>query len=243
MHKCAVCSNADIEFLAQKNGYRFYRCARCEFIFLDPMPCQAELDALYVNPDKEAEPTYNKAGSRLRRAFAKLPRFYPYARGRDVLDLGCGGGFVAHVLGLVAKSSTGIDISINAVNYARSRFKKPRFLCCNFEDLLGWEQQFGFIYSSEVIEHVSDVNLYMRVLNRLAAPGAHVYITTPDSGHPQVPDDITQWDVFCPPVHVQFFNRKTVAVLFEKYGFGIVKYYRNKKPGLVFLARKNRGTL
>ena len=238
MRKCAVCATADIEFLAQKNGYSFYRCVQCEFIFLDPMPGQAELNAQYVNADKEAEPTYNKAGSRLRRALVKLPRFYPYARGQDVLDLGCGGGFVVYALSLVAKSATGIDISDNAVNYARSRFKTARFMCCNFEDLLGSDQQFGFIYSSEVIEHISDVNLYMRVLDRLAAPGAHVYITTPDSGHRQVPDDITQWDVFCPPIHVQFFNKKTVTVLFKKYGFGIVKFYKNKKPGLVFLARK-----
>lgn len=205
------------------------------------MPDQAQLDALYRDARKEAEPTYNKAGSRLRRAFIKLPRFYRYARGRNVLDLGCGGGFVVQVLSLVAKTATGIDISENAVSYARSRFQRPRFICCNFTDLLGSDRQYDFIYSSEVIEHVSDVNLYMRTLDRLAAPGAHVYITTPDSGHPQVPADITQWDVFCPPVHVQFFNRKTVAVLFEKYGFSIVRYYKNRKPGLVFLARKTGG--
>lgn len=202
------------------------------------MPTQAELNAQYMGTDKEAEPTYNKAGSRLRRALIKLPRFYPYARGQDVLDLGCGGGFVVYALSLVARSATGIDISENAVSYARSRFKRSRFICCSFTELLASDKQYGFIYSSEVIEHVSDVSLYMTVLDRLSAPGAHVYITTPDSGHPNVPGDITQWDVFCPPIHVQFFNRKTVTVLFEKYGFSIVKFYKNKKPGLVFLARK-----
>ena len=188
MPKCVVCSSTDTGFLAQKNGYSFYRCTQCEFIFLDPMPGQAELNTQYVNADKEAGPTCNKAGSRLRRALVKLPRFYPYARGQDALDLGCGGGFVAYALSLVAKSATGTDISDKAISYARLRFKKCRFLCCSFEDLLDPDQQYGFIYSSEVIEHVGDVNLYMRVLDRLAAPGAHVYITTPDSGHPLVPD-------------------------------------------------------
>lgn len=238
MQRCAVCSSPDVEFFVRKNGYDFDRCGQCDFIFLDPMPGQAELDVQYLDAHKEAEPTYTKAGSRLRRALFKLPRFYSYARGRDVLDLGCGGGFVAHVLSFVARSSTGIDISANAIAYARSRFRRPRFISCSFAELLNADRQYGFIYSSEVIEHVSDVNLYMRTLSRLAAPGAHVYITTPDSGHPQVPADITQWDVLCPPIHVQFFNRKTVTVLFEKYGFTIVKFYKNKKPGLVFLARK-----
>ena len=201
-------------------------------------PPRLSLTHWYTVAHKEAGPAYNKAGSRLRRALVKLPRFYPYARGRDVLDLGCGGGFVVYVLSLVAKSATGIDISESAVSYARSRFKRSRFICSNFTDLPDSDRQYGFIYSSEVIEHVSDVNLYMRALDNLAAPGAHVYITTPDSGHPKVPDDISQWDVFCPPIHVQFFNRKTVTVLFEKYGFTIVRFYKNRKPGLVFLARK-----
>lgn len=238
MSKCAVCSSPNTGFLVRKNNYSFSRCGPCGFIFLDPMPGQAELNAQYQNALREAEPTYDKAGSRLRRALLKLPRFYPYARGRDVLDLGCGGGFVVYALSLVAHSAVGMDISENAIAYARSRFTASRFICCNFAELLHTDRHYGFIYSSEVMEHVSDINLYMRVLERLAVPGGHVYITTPDSGHPQVPDDIAQWDVFCPPIHVQFFNRECATLLFARYGFKILKFYRNKKPGLVFLAQK-----
>jgi len=201
------------------------------------MPPQESLNEQYTYPGTEAEPTYDKASSRMRRALLKLPRFFAYAYKRDTLDLGCGGGFVAAVLALVARSSTGIDISRNAINYARKRFHRPEFVCSNFADLLNIGKRFDFIYSSEVIEHVSDVNLYMQVLQHLIKPGGYVYITTPDSGHPDVPDDISQWDVFAPPIHVQFFNRETVSVLFARYGFTIRKFYRNKKPGLIFLAQ------
>jgi 2-polyprenyl-3-methyl-5-hydroxy-6-metoxy-1,4-benzoquinol methylase len=237
--KCAVCSSADTGFLAQKNSYNFDRCGECGFIYLNPMPAQHDLDLQYKDSRNEPEPVCNKAASRLRRALIKLPRFFLYAYGQDTLDLGCGGGFVTFALSLVAKSSTGVDLSSNAIAYARSRFKRPCFICCNFTELLNSGRQYGFIYSSELIEHVSDVNLYMQTLDRLAAPHAHVYITTPDSGHTRVPADIRTWEVFNPPVHVQFFNRKSAAILFEKHGFSIVKFYKNRKPGLVFLARKN----
>ncbi len=238
MTLCAVCASADTRFLTRKNGHKFSLCKACDFIFLDPMPTQEELNAQYTDNTKEAEPTYDKAGSRLRRAWMKLPRFFPYAWNKNTLDLGCGGGFIAYVLSMIAKTSSGVDISQNAVSYAKSRFKKPSFECKNFSELLKSEKQYDFIYSSEVIEHVSDVNLFMRVLQHLAAPQAYVYITTPDSGHPGVPADISQWDVFTPPVHVQFFNKKNARVLFERYGFRIVRFYKNKKPGLIFLARK-----
>ncbi|HSR62332.1 MAG TPA: class I SAM-dependent methyltransferase [Gammaproteobacteria bacterium] len=234
---CAVCSSSAITDLAHKRDYRFRRCSDCGFIFLDPMPSQETLNEQYIDPGTEAEPTYDKASSRMRRAVLKLPRFFPYAYKKDTLDLGCGGGFVAAVLALVARSSTGVDISRNAIDYARKRFHQPEFVCSNFADLLNMEKRFDFIYSSEVIEHVSDVNLYMQVLQRLIKPGGYVYITTPDSGHPAVPADISQWDVFAPPIHVQFFNRETATVLFTRYGFTIRKFYRNKKPGLIFLAQ------
>ena len=238
MDKCAVCSSTYISFLTEHNGYDFKQCDRCDFIFLDPMPAQEQLNTQYTNEHREAEPTYDKASSRLRRAFIKLPRFFPYAWRKNTVDLGCGGGFIAHVLSLVATTSTGIDISQNAIAYAENRFKRPKFITLNFAELLDWDTQYDFLYSSEVIEHVSDVNLYMRVLQQLVKNNGYVYITTPDPGHPKVPKNIKEWDVFAPPVHVQFFSKKTVTILFDKYGFEIIKFYKNKKPGLIFLARK-----
>ncbi len=235
---CPVCDNASLQSYALKDSYNFDRCASCQFVFLNPMPDQATLNQLYTDSDNEAEPTYDKAASRLRRAWIKLPRFFPYAIRKDCLDLGCGGGFIAEVLGRIARHSTGIDISQNAIDYASKRFSRPEFSCQSFEQLLQHKKQYDFVYSSEVIEHVSDINLYMQVITTLTKPGGHVYITTPDIGHARVPADINCWDVFTPPVHVQFFNRASATRLFENYGFEIQRFYRNRKPGLVFRARR-----
>ncbi len=236
---CPVCGANGLLPGAEKSGYRFNRCRRCGYLFVNPRPAQKHLDSLYTATGMAGEPVCDKAGSRLRRAFLKLPRFLPYAWREDVLDLGCGGGFVAQALSLVARSSTGIDISENAIAYARKRFRRPRFFCMNFSDLLATGNQYGFIHSSEVIEHVSDVNLYMQVLQKLARKGGHVYLTTPDAGHPRVPMNINDWDVFQPPAHVQFFSRTSMSILFARYGFDTLKFYKNRKPGLHVLARKS----
>ncbi len=239
-NSCPVCASNQVEFLTNKEAYSFNVCPECEFIYLQPMPTQEELNELYTDKEHEAEATYNKASSRLRRAYIKLPRFFPYAVNKDCLDLGCGGGFIAQALSRIAKTSTGVDISQNAISYAQDQFKKPVFSCKSFTELLKGDQQYDFVYSSEVIEHVSDINLYMKVLSHLCRPSGHLYITTPDAEHKKVPDDIKQWDVFTPPVHVQFFKRKTATILFERYGFGIKRFYNNKKPGLLFLAQKRQ---
>lgn len=235
---CPVCDHQETHYFVTKNDYPFNQCDNCDFVFLHPMPDQKTLNEQYTDDVNELEPTYNKAASRLRRAFFKLPRFIPYATGKDTLDFGCGGGFVAHALSFVAKSSSGVDISENAVTYARNRFKRANYYCMDFPQLLESKKQYDFVHSSEVIEHVSDINLYMKVLEHLVKKGGYLYITTPDLGHPKVPEDITKWDVFWPPIHVQHFTQKTVTILFKRYGFDIVKFYKNKKPGLIFLSRK-----
>ncbi len=235
---CPVCDNAETNYFVTKNDYPFNRCTGCDFVFLNPMPDQNTLNELYMDSEKEPEPTYNKSSSRLRRAFIKLPRFLPYAIGKNTLDFGCGGGFVAHALSFIAKTSTGVDISENAVEYAKQRFKRANYYCMDFVQLLDSKNKYDFVYSSEVIEHVSNINLYMKALENLVKKDGYLYITTPDLGHPKVPEDITEWDVFCPPIHVQHFTRKTVAILFQRYGFKIIKFYKHKKPGLIFLSRK-----
>ncbi|MBL1142241.1 MAG: class I SAM-dependent methyltransferase [Proteobacteria bacterium] len=202
------------------------------------MPNQEELNEQYTDDEEAAEPAYSKSGSRMRRAFIKLPRFLPYAFGKKTLDFGCGGGFVAHALSYVAKSSSGIDISENAVAYASMRFKRANYACMDFIQLLKTDDNYDFVYSSEVIEHVSDINLYMKTLARLVKKGGYAYITTPDLGHPKVPENIIDWSMMCPPIHVQHFTQKTAHILFNRYGFKIVKFYKHKKPGLIFLAQR-----
>lgn len=235
---CPVCANPETHYFVTKNDYSFNQCAACDFIFLNPMPDQETLNEQYTDDEQHEEPTYNKSSSRLRRAFIKLPRFLPYALGKKTLDFGCGGGFVAHALSYVAKSSNGIDISENAIAYASKRFKRANYSCMDFTELLQTNDKYDFLYSSEVIEHVSNINLYMETLAHLVKPGGFAYITTPDLGHPKVPKDITEWSMLCPPIHVQHFTQKTVRTLFKRYGFNVVKFYKHKKPGLIFLSKK-----
>ena len=236
---CPICNNSDINYFVKKDDYSFDNCNSCEFMFLNPMPDQTTLNTIYTDKDTKANKGYKKASSRLRRAFIKLPRFLPYAFNKNSLDLGCGGGFVAYSLSFIAKSSTGVDINRKAIAYAKKRFNRVNFYCKDFHDLLKTKEKYDFIHSSEVIEHVSNINLYMQALTHLIKNKGYLYITTPDLGHRKVPRDITKWDVLCPPIHVQHFTKKTITILFKKYGFNIIKFYKNKKPGLIFLAQKS----
>lgn len=235
---CAVCGGRTAVPYATTKGYDFVRCNGCGFVFLSPMPTQAELNELYSGDDGITADHYPKAKSRRGRAFWAAVRFLPYLRGRRALDIGCGGGFMVDAMRRMGARAAGVDISPGAIAYARKQFPKNRFWCESFETFDADGEQFDFIYSSEVIEHLNDLPTYMALLRKVAAPGARLFLTTPDIGSPRRPENVTDWDVFSPPRHVQFFDETTLARLFSGHGFGEAKRIPDKKVGLKMLFRR-----
>ena len=241
---CPVCTKTGTQSFVEKNGYSFLKCDGCGYIFCHPRPTQAELGAHYAKSDGDegiSRDFYPKASSRKRRGFANALKLLPQVWGKRALDLGCGGGFVVGGFKAVgAREAVGLDINPNAVDYARKHFPKCEFHLGTFDDFAGGRiGRFDFVYSSEVIEHVEDVQAYMRFLTEITEPGAKVFITTPDIAAAEVPDDVTAWDVFSPPVHIQFFTQATLAHLFARFGFTQVKRIPDRGgAGLKMLFRK-----
>ena len=234
---CRVCGDSHTEFFAEKDGYAYARCAACGFVFLDPMPDAAALAGQYAGEAIGAE-AYPKAESRFRRARVKALRLVRYIRGNETIDLGCGGGFMVEAMRRLGARATGVDVNPGAIAYASRRFARNRFYC---DDLAGFEGRglaFDFVYASEVMEHLPDIGAFMGLIARITRPGGHLYVTTPDIGHWRVPGDVTEWDMFSPPMHVQFFNRRCLGVLFERHGFRVRRKFFKLKPGLQILAQR-----
>ncbi len=238
MDACPICDGVQTAFYARQNEFDFVVCRDCGFVFLFPMPSPEALADVY---DDEAFGIgrYPKATSRKRRALFRALGLWPYFVRKDSIDVGCGGGFVAEAMRRLGARASGLDISPGSIAYAKDAFPRVRFFEETFETFLARGETFDFIHSSEVIEHIGDVKSYMKFLSGIARPGARIFLTTPDIAHPAVPEDVTQWDMFSPPRHVQLFTQATLTRLFDAHGFDIVKrYYKKNAPTLQVLARK-----
>lgn len=235
---CPLCGSPGHVPFREVDGYRFRRCDDCGFVFLSPMPSGPVLESMY-NQDQVISPDfYPKAGSRYRRALIMALRLLPYARGREVLDLGCGGGFQVGAFRRLGARAAGLDISEPSITFARRRFPRCMFYCEDFASFRKRSLKFGLVYSSEVIEHVVDLNEYMELLRGITESRGHVYLTTPDIGSPGVPSEILDWDVFSPPRHVQFFGQANLERLFATYGFTAARRFPDRKTGLRMLFRR-----
>jgi len=235
---CPLCGGQSL-FTATKDGYEIFRCASCDFLFVHPYPTPGEISAFYSSNYRGASAGfYPKLKSRKRRAFVKSLGFFRYVHGKRTLDIGCGGGVMADAFRRLGAESHGIDISENSIAFARKNFPRCTFYCEPFETMAGRGLKFDFMFTSELMEHLAGPHPCMRLIAAAAEPGTVVYVAAPDSGHPDVPADITQWIDVCPPEHLQWMNQKNMELLFREYGFALVKSFPKKTAALSMLFRK-----
>lgn len=237
--ECPVCKSRRTAAFQDVREYHFRKCEMCQFVFLNPMPSEMVLESMYNIGGQITPDYYPKAKSRLHRALRIAMHLYRFAWRGPVLDVGCGGGFQVEAFRRLGMRPTGLDISANSIAFARNRFGKSEFYCENFEKFLSRNKKFKLIYSSEVIEHVVDIDEYINFLSEIIFDRGYIYITTPNIDSTLVPENILDWDVFNPPRHVQFFQPDNLRRLFEDRGFSVRKRFRGPKAGLRYLFRKD----
>jgi SAM-dependent methyltransferase len=107
----------------------------------------------------------------------------PYVKGKRVADLACGVGYGSYVLASTgAESVTGIDLSDEAVGYAREHYQRHnlRYEQGNAEL---WEGggSFGAVVSLETIEHLPHPADFLRNVHRHLEPGGVLAISAPNA--------------------------------------------------------------
>ena len=237
--KCAICAAASVPHAFSKNGYEFFRCLQCGFVFLDPMPTEDMFHAIYNKGFRNSSAHfYPKASSRRWRSFWKALRFSRFLVGKSALDVGCGGVFMAHSFSLLGARAVGLDISESSIAYARAHFPRVSFFCEGFEAFAKRGLAFDFVFSTEVMEHLPGTRAFMSMVAAVTKPGGHVYIATPDCEHVAVPKHLPDWDQVEPPHHVQLFNKRNMVALFAQYGFTLKTAYAKRRPALSLLFSK-----
>jgi 2-polyprenyl-6-hydroxyphenyl methylase / 3-demethylubiquinone-9 3-methyltransferase len=103
-------------------------------------------------------------------------------RGLEVLDIGCGGGLLSEAIAEQGALVTGIDVVADSIEVAR-RHAAARHLPIDYrlitaEQLLASGRRYDLVLNMEVVEHVADLDAFMRAANRLVKPGGHMVLAT-----------------------------------------------------------------
>lgn len=133
--------------------------------------------------------------------FFQHQKVYKYissiAKNKSVIDVGSGSGEGDYLLSQVAKKVVGVDKDKAATKEAATKFgnKKLNFINSEFSDL-SLIDQFDIVISLQVIEHMDDVNSFLRILQRFSKNSGKVIISTPNrltQGYNENPYHITEY--------------------------------------------------
>ena len=146
----------------------------------------------------------------------------PYCRGATVLDAGCGVGYGTAHLAQVAQRVVGVDVSDEAISYAREHYAPPNveFLVADVLELPFDERSFDTVCSFEIVEHVPDAERFVAELARVLQPGGRLVLSTPRADDPTVrPDN---------PFHEHEFDADELRTLLSSW-FSSVELFGQRR--------------
>ena len=98
-----------------------------------------------------------------------------------ILDIGCGGGLIAEPMTRLGASVTGIDASEKNIKIAKAHLQKNKlkinYKCASPENFV-YKEKFDVILNLEIVEHVDDVNLYMKSCFKLLKKNGLMFTAT-----------------------------------------------------------------
>jgi 2-polyprenyl-6-hydroxyphenyl methylase / 3-demethylubiquinone-9 3-methyltransferase len=146
----------------------------------DPLEIQkfSELAHRWWDPTSEFRPLHEINPLRLEWINARVP-----LAGKQVCDVGCGGGILAESIAKKGATVTGIDLSEKALKVADLHSLesgiKVRYELVSAEDLAAREAgQYDVVTCMEMLEHVPDPAAIVKACAKLVKPGGHIFFST-----------------------------------------------------------------
>ena len=134
--------------------------------------------------DFSADTAYNATEAAIhlnRYAMAK-----PFCKGATVLDAACGEGYGSYLMkSWGAKNVEGIDISSDAIAFAKNQFKSEglQYSLHTVEILPFEDNYFDLVVSLETMEHLENPELFLKEIKRVVKPDGVVILSCPNDNY------------------------------------------------------------
>ncbi|MDC3231407.1 bifunctional 2-polyprenyl-6-hydroxyphenol methylase/3-demethylubiquinol 3-O-methyltransferase UbiG [Candidatus Pelagibacter sp.] len=98
-----------------------------------------------------------------------------------ILDIGCGGGLLSEPMCRLGATVTGIDASNKNINVAKLHSKKNNLKInyyCSSPEKFKVQHKFDVILNMEIVEHVEDVNFFLKSCANLLKKNGIMFVAT-----------------------------------------------------------------
>ncbi len=102
-------------------------------------------------------------------------------RNLKILDIGCGGGLLSEPMSRLGADVTGIDASQQNINVAKIHSSKKKLkikYICSSPEKLNIKEKFDIVLNMEIIEHVNDVNIFLKNSSKFLRKNGIMFVAT-----------------------------------------------------------------
>ena len=102
-------------------------------------------------------------------------------RNLKILDIGCGGGLLSEPMSRLGADVTGIDASQKNINVAKIHSSKKKLkikYICSSPEKLNIKKKFDIVLNMEIIEHVNDVNIFLKNSSKFLKKNGIMFVAT-----------------------------------------------------------------
>ena len=99
----------------------------------------------------------------------------------NILDIGCGGGLLSEPMYKLGANVVGIDASKKNIEIAKFHAKKNNLkinYICSSPEVLKTKKKFDVILNMEIVEHVDDINFFMKKSSELLKKNGLMFVAT-----------------------------------------------------------------
>ncbi|MGS1094210.1 bifunctional 2-polyprenyl-6-hydroxyphenol methylase/3-demethylubiquinol 3-O-methyltransferase UbiG [Aquamicrobium terrae] len=114
--------------------------------------------------------------------FGRDPHAARPFEGLRILDIGCGGGLLCEPMARLGAEVVGADASATNIEVARLHAAESGveidYRATTAEDLADAGEKFDVVLNMEVVEHVSDIDLFIGKCGEMVKPGGIMFVAT-----------------------------------------------------------------
>ena len=174
-----------------------------------------------------------------------------------ILDIGCGGGLLCEPLSRLGAEMTGIDASKNNIEVAKLHSKEMNlninYINCAPENF-NFRNKFDVILNMEVIEHVSNVEIFIQNCSKLTRENGIMFVATINRNLKSylfailgaeyilrwLPIGTHDWNKFLTPEELKIITNKnnfsTDEVIGMKFNPLIKKWYKSTDSSVNYIS-------
>ena len=229
---CKVCSSNTLTLVNKKNN--LVKCSSCHLVFCSKIYSQEEFVQVYDELYNKENALYSNHSVREYNMLVKNKNIkVGYHRSKilkkhvfnetcnSVLEIGSGVGLIGVYIRNKKATINYLGIEIDEESFNKSQTLKLNTINQDFTFIENIEESFDVIMLWEVIEHLQDLSLFLKLAYEKLNVGGKIILSTPNYNkiynYPEREKDEIFQDQ--PPVHLNFFTQKNILNVFEKHQF------------------------